>query len=67
MTAMTTFAHDLDKLIAKHLGKPSRGDEFIDIIEALYDRAERLAERADRYRFSDESEAEYRERLAAGR
>ena len=61
---MPTFAHDLDKLIAKHLGTPSLGDEFADIIEALYARAERLAAQAYRYRFSDETEAEFRERLA---
>jgi hypothetical protein len=62
---MTTFAHDLDALIERHLGSPSLGDDFADIIEALYARAERLAERAYRYRFSDETEAEFRERVAA--
>ena len=61
---MHSFAHDLDKLIAKHFGKPIYGDEFVDIIDALYARANSLAEQADRLPFSDESEAEYRERIA---
>jgi hypothetical protein len=59
---MHSFAHDLDKLIAKRLGKPIYGDEFVDIIDAL--RANSLAEQADRLPFSDESKAEYRERIA---
>jgi hypothetical protein len=62
---MPTFAQDLDKLIAKHLGKKPRwGDQFIPLINALHDRADELAVQADRFRFLDESEAEYRERLA---
>jgi hypothetical protein len=38
---MTTFAHDLDALIERHLGTPSLGDDFADIVEALYARTMR--------------------------
>jgi hypothetical protein len=64
---MTTFATDLDALIRRHLGKPKWGDDFADTIGQLYAAANRLAEEADAYRFTDESEFEFRERRKIGR
>jgi hypothetical protein len=58
----STFAHDLDELIAKHLGKVARSEEFEPLLDALDAAFWRLAKQADSYRFSNESAEEYRRR-----
>lgn len=64
MEERLTFGDELDQLIAKHLGKPQRGDDFMPVIDALCNAGDKLAMLADRRRYSDESEAEFAERLA---
>ena len=57
-----SFIHDLDRLISTHLASARWANDFLDPLDALHDAANRLAERADRYRFKDETDAEWRER-----
>jgi hypothetical protein len=61
--AMTSFAHDLSRLIRMHLGKPRWGDDFQPIADALDAATHRVEERADRYRYRDESEADFKRRV----
>lgn len=61
----TTFATELDRLIRKHLGVPQWGDDFLPIVEALGEASDWVAEEADRFRWHDESEREFRERRQA--
>jgi hypothetical protein len=49
---MTTFAHDLDQLIRRHLNSPRWGDDLEPIVTALHVAACRWAGEADRYRGS---------------
>jgi hypothetical protein len=51
-----TFAHELDQLIRKHLGKPRCGEDFISVLNALCDAADKLAAEADRLPWKEENE-----------
>jgi len=61
---MTTFAAELDRLIAKHVGHPKYGDDLQPIADALHAASNKWAMQADRLRWRDESVKEFRERLA---
>ena len=61
MTA--NFAHDLDQLISDHLSTPRRGDDLHPIAVALHEAAERVAIQANRYRWRNETEQDFRRRV----
>jgi hypothetical protein len=58
------FARELEALIRKHLGKPQWGDDILPIAQALHEAADRVDWEADRLRFRDESEQEFKARRA---
>lgn len=60
---MTSFASELDQLIRKYTDKARYCDDFIPILSALCNTADKLAEQADSYPFKGESEQDFREWL----
>jgi hypothetical protein len=59
---MTTFAHDLDQLIRRHLNSPRWGDDLQAICVALHEAADRWAMEADQFRLKDEGERKFERR-----
>jgi hypothetical protein len=57
-----SFATELDRLIHAHVGHPKCGDDFQEIVDALHAAAIRVAIEADRYKWTNEMEREFRER-----
>ena len=51
-----TFARELDELIRKHLATPVYGEDFMPILNALCDAADKLAFEADRYPWREKGE-----------
>jgi hypothetical protein len=62
---MTSFATELNALIRKHTVSACCADDFFGILNDLDTAADRLAKRADTFRFKAESAAEYRRRHPA--
>jgi hypothetical protein len=60
----SSFATELDHLIANHVGHPKYGDDLQPIADALHAASNKWAMQADRLRWRDESVKEFRERLA---
>ena len=57
-----TFSEELEQLVRKHLAAPPQwGDDFFPLLDALEGASVRIAEEADRYRFRNEDESEWRE------
>jgi len=50
---MTTFAAELDRLIAKHVGHPKYGDDLQPIADALHAASNKWAMQVDRLRWRD--------------
>ena len=53
---MTTFAKELDRIVCQHTVKARWAEDFIPVLNALYDTANKLASEADRrlwLRFAD--------------
>jgi hypothetical protein len=46
---MTSFAKELDRLVRQHTIKARRPEDFIPVVNALYDAANQLASEADRH------------------
>jgi hypothetical protein len=62
---MTSFARELDALIAKHVGKnPKFGGDLQPVCDALNTANEKWAMQADRLRWRGESEREFQDRVA---
>jgi hypothetical protein len=55
-----TFVEELNQLIGKHTDKARYRDDFIPILNALCNTADKLAGWADGYPFKGESEQDFR-------
>jgi hypothetical protein len=58
-----SFATELDRLIHKFVGRPTCGEDFQEVMDALHEACNRVAIEADRYRWRDETEREFRRRV----
>jgi hypothetical protein len=58
-----SFAHELDRLIKQHVGRPKHVDDFQEVVGALYEAANKWATKADCYRWKDETAREFNERV----
>jgi hypothetical protein len=56
-----TFAHELDRLIAKHTANAKHGDDFIEVLEALFKAADKVAQTADGFPLEGETRSEFAE------
>ncbi len=59
---MASFAHELDALIAKHLGTPNWADDLLPVATALHAAAERIDAEADCYGWPDETKQDLEQR-----
>ena len=52
---MTSFAKELDRLVCQHTVKARWTDDFIPVLNALYDAANQLANEADRHPWREDT------------
>ena len=52
---MTSFAKELDRLVCQHTVKARWADDFIPVLNVLYDAANQLASEADRHPWKEDT------------
>ena len=52
---MTSFAKELDQLVCQHTAKARWAEDFIPVLNALYDAANQLASEADRHPWNEDT------------
>ena len=57
---MTSFAKELDRLVCQHTVKARWSDDFIPVLNALYDAANQLASEAYRHPWKEDTTGERR-------
>jgi len=52
---MTTFAKEPDRIVCQHTVKARWAEDFIPVLNALYDTANKLASEADRHPWKEDA------------